>query len=104
MAKVVKTRLEQFPDGEVFEWSYDTIKKRSDVQQLEREANVVRLASPEQVTEIQSLLSIVRLPEGTVEKWFAKAGVETWEDMPYDVLQKCLDFVKNRFPSAAAAA
>jgi len=104
VAKVVKTRLEQFPDGEVFEWSYDTIKKRCDVEQLEREAHMVRLASPEQVTEIQSLLSIVRLPEGTVEKWFAKAGVETWDDMPFDVLQKCLDFVKNRFPSAAAAA
>jgi hypothetical protein len=102
-ARVVKTRLEEFPDGEMFEWSYDAIKKRYDNNQLEREANVVRLATPDQVGEIHSLLSIVRLPEGTVEKWFAKAGVDTWEDMPYDVLQKCIDFVKNRFPSAAAA-
>jgi hypothetical protein len=102
-ARVAKTRLEEFPDGEMFEWSYDAIKKRYDYNQLEREANVVRLATPDQVGEIHSLLSIVRLPEGTVEKWFAKAGVDTWEDMPYDVLQKCIDFVKNRFPSAAAA-
>jgi predicted ATP-dependent serine protease len=102
-ARVAKTRLEQFPDGETFEWSYEDIKRRYDVGQLEREANAIRLATPDQVGEIHTLLSIVRLPEGTVEKWFAKAGVDTWEDMPYEVLQKCIDFVKNRFPSAAAA-
>jgi len=102
-AKVVKTRLEEFPDQEMFEWSYDAIKKRYDNDQLEREATTVRLATQDQVGEIHSLLSIVRLPEGTVEKWFAKAGVDTWDDMPYEVLQKCIDFVKNRFPSAAAA-
>jgi hypothetical protein len=102
-AKVVKTRLEQFPDEQQFEWSYDAIKKRYDVDQLEREATAIRLATPEQLADIHSLLAIVRLPEGTVEKWLAKAGVDTWEDMPYETLQKCIDFVKNRFPSAAAA-
>jgi hypothetical protein len=102
-AKVIKTRLEQFPDGETFEWSYDTIRKRCDVDQLERQSQTVALATPEQVAEINSLLSIVRLPENTVEKWFAKAGVDLWEDMPRDTLQKCIDFVKNRFPATAAA-
>jgi hypothetical protein len=102
-AKVVKTRLEQFPDEDMFEWSYDAIKKRCDVGQLEREAHAIKLATPEQVAEIHALLSIVRLPDGTVDKWFAKAGVDTWEDMSHDTIQKCIDFVKNRFPSAAAA-
>jgi hypothetical protein len=102
-AKVVKTRLEQFPDEQTFEWSYDAIKKRYDVSQLEREATAVRLATPEQLAEIHSLLAIVRLPDGTVDKWLAKAGVDNWEDMPQEMLQKCIDYVKNRFPSAAAA-
>jgi predicted ATP-dependent serine protease len=102
-AKVVKTRLEQFPDEDTFEWSYDTIKKRCDIDQLEREAHAIRLATADQVAEIHSLLSIVRLPENTVDKWFAKAGVDTWEDMAAETIQKCIDFVKNRFPSAAAA-
>jgi hypothetical protein len=101
--RVVKTRLEAFPDEDRFEWSYGNIQKRCDVQLLEREAGAVRLATPEQVAEIHAILSIVRLPEGTVDKWFAKAGVDTWEDMTTDTIQKCIDFVKNRFPSAAAA-
>ena len=64
----------------------------------------VSLAAPDQIREIKDLLAIVRLPEGTTEKWFAKAGVDVWEDMPADVLQKCIEYVKNRLPSAAAAA
>src|SRR5438105_6040799 len=48
-AKVVRTRLDSFPDEDVFEWSYDAIKRRYDVNVLEKEASQVRLASPEQV-------------------------------------------------------
>jgi phage nucleotide-binding protein len=103
LARVMKTRLDRFPDSETFEWSYDQIKQRSDAEQLERQAHTIQLATPEQVGEISTLLSIVRLPDGTVEKWFAKAGVDAWEDMPIDVVQKCIDYVKGRLPSAAAA-
>src|SRR3954467_15889061 len=67
-AKVVKTRIETFPDEEVFEWNYDAIKRRYDVNVLEKEAAQLKLATPEQVREIKDLLSLVRLPEGTVDK------------------------------------
>jgi len=102
--KVVKTRIETFPDEEVFEWSYDAIKQRYDAHVLEKQADVMQLASPAQVRELSELLSIVRLPEGTTDKWLSKAGVDTWEDMPADAIAKCIDYVKNRLPSAHAAA
>jgi hypothetical protein len=103
MAKVVKTRVNSFPDEDVFEWSYEAIKSRCDTSMLEKESEVVALATPEQVAEIKALLSVVRLPEGTTDKWFAKAGVDTWEDMPADALQKCIEYVRNRLPQIAAA-
>lgn len=103
MAKVTKTRIDSFPDDDVFEWSYEAIKARYDESMLEKESEAVALATPEQVGEIKALLSVVRLPEGTTDKWFAKAGVETWEDMPADLLGKCIDYVKNRLPQIAAA-
>src|SRR5688572_2220043 len=103
VAKVAKTRIDSFPDDDVFEWSYDAIKRRWDVSVLEKQAAQVRLAQPEQVREIKELLSLVRLPEGTVDKWFAKAGVDLWEDMPADAVQKCIEYVKGRLPSVAAA-
>jgi hypothetical protein len=102
-AKVTKTRVDSFPDDEVFEWSYDAIKRRYDVAMLEKEANAIQLATTAQVREIKDLLGIVRLPEGTVDKWFAKAGVDLWEDMPADVVAKCIEYVKNRLPSVSAA-
>ena len=103
-ARTVKTRLEQFPDEDVFEWSYDAIKKRYDPSILEREAAAVQMAGPEQIREIKDLLAIVRLPEGTTDKWFAKAGVDVWEDMPAETIAKCIEYVKNRLPAALTAA
>ena len=103
-AKVVKTRIETFPDEDVFEWSYDAIKKRYDASILEREAQQVALASPEQVKELKELLHVVRLPEGLVDKWLAKAQVDTFEDMPADMINKCIEYVKNRLPGNIAAA
>lgn len=102
-ARVTKTRVESFPDEDVFEWSYDSIKKRYDVAMLEKPAGAVTLASPEQVREIKDLLGIVRLPEGTVDKWFAKAGVDLWEDMPASVVGLCIEYVKNRLPAVHAS-
>jgi hypothetical protein len=97
MGKVVKTRIETFPDEDVFEWSYDAAT-------LEREADEIQLAAPQQVVEITNLLNVVRLPEGLVEKWFSKANVDNWDDMPADTIAKCIEYVKSRFPGAAAAA
>jgi hypothetical protein len=102
-AKVVKTRIDSFPDEDVFEWNYDAIKRRYDVTMLEKEAAQVKLATPEQVREIKELLSLVRLPDGTVDKWFAKAGVDLWEDMPAEVVAKCIEYVKGRLPNFSAA-
>jgi hypothetical protein len=97
--KVVKTRIETFPDEDVFEWSYPEIRKRYDASILERPAQQIALASPEQVREVKELLNIVRLPEGLVDKWFSKAQVDTWEDMPAETIDRILEYVKNRLPT-----
>src|SRR2546421_5872251 len=104
VAKVSKTRIETFPDEDIFEWSYEAIKKRYDTSILEREAQQVALATHEQVREIKDLLNIVRLPEGLVDKWFSKAQVDAWEDMPAETIAKCIEYVKNRLPGNVAAA
>lgn len=103
MGKVVKTRLAAFPEEDVFEWSYAALKERCG-EVLDREAHAVSLATPEQVAEIKGLLELVRLPDDTVEKWFKKAGVETFDDMPGATIAKCIEYVRNRLPAAAGAA
>lgn len=103
MGRVTKTRLESFPDDDTFEWSYQEIAKRYGQETLERSAAAVAMASPEQVREVKELLNLVRLPEGTVDKWFAKAGVDLWEDMPAETVAKCIEHVKAKLPASLSA-
>jgi hypothetical protein len=103
VATVTKTRIETFPDGDTFEMSYDAIRERYDAATLEREAKAVSLATAAQVAEMRQLLDVVKLPEDTTEKWFAKANVETWDDMPAETIAKCIDYVKARLPGGKAA-
>lgn len=58
------------------------------------------LASAEQITTIDGLLQVAKLPEGTVEKWFKKAGVETFAEMPADAISKCISYVKELLEKA----
>lgn len=100
--KVVKTRLDAFPEDDQFEWSYQVLRERAG-ESLDSEAKVVALASPEQITEIKNLLAAVRIPEDMVDKWFKKANVEDWADMPAETIDKCIEYVKNRLPALGAA-
>lgn len=96
VAKVKKTRMEEFPDGEEFEWSYAELAKRMGKDELERESKPVALATAEQVTELRRLVDTVKLPDGTTDKWLSKAQVETFADMPADMVLKCIEFVKKK--------
>ncbi len=99
-ARVVKTRINTFPDGEVFEWSYQAVKDRYDAATLERQAEALPTASPEQVAELLRLLEVVRLPEGMAEKWLAAAKVDTWEDMSAYAIGKCIEHVRGKLQPA----
>lgn len=98
-AKVVKTRIETFPDDDVFEWSYGAVKKRYDASTLEREAQTTSFATVAQISELNTLLGVIRLPAGLINKWWNKAGIDRWDDMPADVMSKCIQFVKDKLPA-----
>jgi hypothetical protein len=105
VARVVKTRIETFPDGEVFPWSYDEIKQRYDEATLEREAEHVDLASEDQVMRLRRLLSQLspeRIEALKIDRWFAKAGVSDWSDMPQDVICKCISRLEQEVLHPAA--
>jgi hypothetical protein len=93
---VVKTRLESFPDGDEFEWSYKAIAERYGAETMERTATAVQLASDDQVAEIRNLLDTVKVPDGWVDKCLSKAKVEEWADMPAETIQKCIDSLTSK--------
>lgn len=88
---IKKSRIESFPDSESFPFSYDEIAQRYGRHILERDAIAQELATPEQVKEIMRLIDLLKVPEEMVQKWLDKSSSESFEDMPKDSIQKCID-------------
>lgn len=95
-AHVGKSRLIGFPEGEKFDWSYENFSTRYGKDVIEKSAVPVILASHEEVTEVRRLLEVVKLPEGTVEKWFTKAGVDGFEEMSSATIQSCIAHLQGK--------
>lgn len=93
---VKKSRIESFPDGENFPFSYDEIANIYGRTVLERDAVAQELATPEQVKEIERLIDLLKVPEEIYQKWLDKASSDNWNDMQKDSLQKCIDHLKSK--------
>lgn len=91
---VRKSRIETFPDGESFPFSYDQIAERYGRSILERDAVSQDLANDDQIKEIQRLIDLLKVSEETIQKWLDKANSETWADMEKTSIQKCIDHLK----------
>lgn len=93
---VKKSRIESFPDGESFPFSYEEIANRYGRAVLEREAVAQELASDEEVKEINRLIELLKVPEETYTKWLEKGSSERWEDMPKDAINKCINHLQSK--------
>lgn len=98
---VKKSRIEAFPDGETFPFSYDEIASRYGKGILERNAIAQELASDEQIAEILRLIDLIKVPQEVYQKWLDKANSEKWEEMPCDAINKCIDFLQLKIKGAA---
>lgn len=97
VANVRKTRLSGFVDGTDFDFSYAEVAKRCDPTVVtDSAAKVITLATSEEVAELNKLLEVVKLPDGTLEKWLDKAGADELADMTGEQIQKCIDHVKKK--------
>lgn len=101
-ANTGKSRLMGFPEGERFDWSYAEFAERYGKDVIEKEVKPIVLASAEQVAEINRLMSLVKLPDGTTEKWLTKAAVDTFEEMDTETIAKCIEFLKSKITGEAA--
>lgn len=100
---VRKTRIEAFPESEVFPFSYDEIANRYGRDILERSATPQQLATPEQVSELTALLAAVGLASDTIEKWMDKYKAETLAEMPAEPVQKYIEHLRPKAKVGAPA-
>lgn len=93
---VRKTRLDAFPDGAEFDFSYEEIANRYGIAEVERGAVPVVVASPEKVSRINELIKVLNVEETTVEVWLRKANVETLEDIPDSFADKVMKLMLEK--------
>lgn len=96
IAVVKKSRLANFPDGERFALDYAEFAARHGKEIVESASAPIMLATPDQVSEVNKLLGIITVPESDIEKGFAKAGVERWEDMTGDQITAWIGYLKKK--------
>lgn len=96
IARIGKSRLLGFPEGTNFPWSYEDFAERYGRDVIEKAVQQMVLASPEQVAEVQRLLSVVKVPADWQEKVLQKAGVDSWFEMDADKISKCIESLQER--------
>jgi hypothetical protein len=95
-AYIGKSRLPSFPEGERFNWSYADFADRYGKDVIEKEAVPLDLATPEQLTELNRLLSFVKMPDDWEAKVFKVAGIEAWEEIDATKIAAIIDMLKKR--------
>lgn len=96
LAIVRKSRLTGFPDHETFPLEYSDFAERYGKDFIEAEAKPLELATPEQVAEIERLVSLVKIDPATIDKWKAKAGAETFAEFNTDQAKGVIDALNKQ--------
>lgn len=99
-----KSRIETFPDGEAFPFSYDEIANRYGRSVLERDAISEKLASKDQVEHLKYLIDLVKEPNEVVQKWLDKANAESLEEINESVINKLISHMESKFKHKGEAA
>lgn len=98
-ALVTKSRLEGFQDGSTFPWSYAEFANRYGRDVIEATPNPVKLATPEQVAQYQSLLQTLKVDPKLLEKW--EENCPEVSELDFEGMAKRLAYLVNLTPKAA---
>lgn len=100
-ARVIKSRFEQFEEGELVDWCYETFRDRFGAGVLEADSTAVVTATPEQVTQLEQLIEATSFDAGKLAKWKEAAGVTDWREMDENTIGKCIDALRKQLPAVA---
>jgi hypothetical protein len=101
-AYVGKTRLEQFPDGSSFLWSFAEFAKRYGEEVIGRKSVRANLCTDEQKADYNALLLRVKVQPDTLSKW--EAATPDIALLDADSMQKRLDWLNKQLAAQTAAA
>ena len=93
---VKKSRVQDFIVGNSFPLDYETFCKLYGKEIIDRETEAVILSTVEQIQQIKDLLERVKVEDDWEEKCFTKAGVDSWDQMTAEQVQKAIDHLNKK--------
>jgi hypothetical protein len=96
-ARVIKSRLIQFPDASNFPWGYSDFAKLYGKDAIEKKSEVIVLATSDQLAEVKKLLNTVKIPEGQEDKWLSAKQVAGWEEMSTETIAGAIKHIKDTY-------
>lgn len=88
--QVKKSRINNLVQGDSYPLSYDKFAELYGKETVEREAVPVKLASPEDIARLQSLIEGLKVDEDTIEKWYKKCNVESLVEMSEEQIKSLI--------------
>lgn len=79
---VRKSRLESFPEGDQFLFSYQEIAQRYGLESMEKATEPIELASPQQVARLEHLTKVLKIDDEQIEKWLDRVNATCFVELP----------------------
>jgi hypothetical protein len=92
-AIVHKSRLLGFPLNDSFPLDYNTFSEKYGKNYIEAETKTIVLATPEQVSKMNTLLDIFKIPFEEQEKMLTKGSASKWEELESSQIDKYITFL-----------
>lgn len=96
VALIKKTRIESFPDGGFFDFSYEEVSKRYGKHIIEKDATQEILATTEEINELKRLKELFNVSEETFDKWLEKCNASSPEELSQEAIQKIIAYLQSQ--------
>lgn len=96
ISRVKKSRLAGFADASTFPWAYNDFADRYGKDVIEKQGEVLKLATPEQLSRLKTLLDVWKAPEGQEDKWLNAAKVSKYDEMDSSKLAAVLNYIETK--------
>jgi len=94
--RVVRSKYACLVRGQEIPMTYEAFAKAYGKDVMERKAEGLVIATPEQVTEITKLTGILRMEQEELDGWLNKAGAEEIQDLSKDTAEKFIKYLDKK--------
>ena len=95
-ATIAKSRIDAFPAFTDINLDFPTFEKLYGASVIDEEVAPIVLATPEQLTEIQRIVDLLKIPQEDLDKWLAKAQAVELDDLSKENATKFLEFLTKK--------